>query len=131
MLLHRGCLVIPLPAEIDDRQLERVCEEAVEAVSRKRVRGVIVDASAVRIMDLFAARTICDMAKTASLLGAETALAGIGPGVAASLIDLDFEPYGLSLVRSVEEGLELLASPGGPRMAGQEPGRRVRKGTDV
>ncbi len=112
MLFYRGCLVVSLPAEFDDLQLKRACEEVAEAVSRKRLRGVVVDASAVRVMDLFTARAICDMAETASLLGAETALAGIRPAVAASLIDLDFEPYGLSLVRSVEEGLELLASRG-------------------
>lgn len=81
-------LVVTLRGDLDDEYIDLLRERLPAEVGRRRSRGVIIDLSAVDFMDAHAARVVEETAKALSLLGAETVLCGIGPGLAASLVDL-------------------------------------------
>lgn len=81
-------LVVTIKGELDDEYLDRLRERLLAEAGRRRARGVIIDLSAVGFMDAHAARVVEETAKALSLMGAETVLCGIGPGLAASLVDL-------------------------------------------
>ncbi len=108
MYITRGCLVVPIQVELYDEVVLQIQAAILERVKETGVKGVIIDVSGVDIMDSFIAKTISDTARMASMLGATTVLTGLKPGVAASLIDLDFELTDIQTAISIEEGFGIL-----------------------
>ena len=109
MYVTQGSLVVPLQVELDDELVLQVQEDILERVNRTGVRGIIIDVSGVAIIDSSLGRTISDTARMASLLGARTVVTSLRPGVAASLVDLDFEMKDVLTAVSTEEGFRILA----------------------
>jgi serine/threonine-protein kinase RsbT len=124
MHITYGCLVVPVPVELHDNTLSRVREEVLAKVLETRVKGVIIDLSAVSVIDSFAAGILNDTARSVSLLGAAAVISGIKPGTAVSLVDLDLYFEGITKVSSLEEGFHILRSSaaheGGPGMKHDE-----------
>src|SRR5213596_4286174 len=75
---------------------------------RFRARGVIVDVTALDVMDSFAVRTLRDIAHMARLRGAETVIVGIQPDVAFAMVQLGLTLKGVATVLDLEEGLAFL-----------------------
>jgi rsbT antagonist protein RsbS len=88
----------------------RTREEILAKVQETRVKGVIIDFSAVSVIDSYAAGVFNDTARAVSILGAAAVISGIKPGTAASLVDLDLYFDGITKVSSLEEGLRILRS---------------------
>jgi anti-anti-sigma regulatory factor len=103
-----GCLVVPLPAEVHEGTLAEILEEVLRRVEQERVTAVIVELSAVAVMDRAIFRALRDAVQTLRLLGAATVLAGFQPGVVAALVDLDLDLDDLHTARTVEQALALL-----------------------
>jgi rsbT antagonist protein RsbS len=82
----------------------------MESVRRFRSRGVIVDVTAIDVLDSFACRTLRDIAMMVALLGAETVVVGIQPEVAFSMVQLGSTLEGVVTALDLEEGLEHLSS---------------------
>ncbi|NIM11465.1 MAG: STAS domain-containing protein [Candidatus Aminicenantes bacterium] len=112
MYITYGCLVVSVPVELDDNTLSRIPGEVLEKVRETRVKGVIIDLSAVSVIDSFTAGIIDHTARAVSLLGAAVVISGIKPGTAASLVDLDLYFDGITNVLSLEEGFNILRFPG-------------------
>jgi len=91
MTMVRGCLVVPIQVELYDDTMLKLQDDILEEVKEKMVKGVIIDLSAVNIIDLFLAQKIKEIISMVALMGAETILTGFKPEVAASLVDLDFD----------------------------------------
>jgi len=91
MTMVRGCLVVPIQVELYDATMLKLQDDILEEVKEKMVKGVIIDLSAVNIIDLFLAQKIKEIISMVALMGAETILTGFKPEVAASLVDLDFD----------------------------------------
>jgi rsbT antagonist protein RsbS len=81
-------------------------------VGRHRIRGIVVDVTALDVIDSFIARSLRAVAQTARLRGAETIVVGIQPEVAIAMVQfkLDLEP--LKTAIDLDEGLALLRSRG-------------------
>ena len=77
-------------------------------MGRFRSRGVIVDVTAVDVMDSFAVRTLRDLAHTTRLRGAETVIVGIQPDVAFAMVQLGLTLKGVATALDLEEGLAFL-----------------------
>src|SRR2546425_469557 len=77
-------------------------------VGKFRARGVIVDVTALDVMDSFAVRTLRDIAHMARLRGAETVIVGIQPDVAFAMVQLGLTLKGVATVLDLEEGLAFL-----------------------
>lgn len=107
--LFGDIVIASVQADLSDDVLAEFRHELLETISRSNASGVLIDLSGVEIIDAgdFAAlRATLDMA---SLMGARTVIAGMQPGVVASLIDLGVDSQGLAAVLNLEEGLAQFA----------------------
>ena len=77
----------------------------IEKVIQFRSRGVIVDVTALDVMDSFASRTLRDIAHMIRLRGAETVIVGIQPEVAFAMVQLGLTMEGVATALDLEEGL--------------------------
>jgi rsbT antagonist protein RsbS len=80
----------------------------VERVVVSRSLGVIIDVTAMDIMDSFASRTLREVAQMIRLRGAETVIVGIQPEVAFAMVQLGITLEGVVTALDLEEGLEYL-----------------------
>src|SRR5207302_944876 len=77
-----------LQSSLTDEDLKQLRDTLVLQVSKVRARGVIVDVTALDVIDSFATRTLRDVAYMIRLRGAETVIVGIQPEVAFSMVKL-------------------------------------------
>ena len=77
-------------------------------VGRYRSKGVIVDVTALDVMDSFATRTVRDLAQMVRLRGAKTIIVGIQPEVAFAMVQLGLELGDVGTALDLEEALEWL-----------------------
>ncbi len=104
------CLIVPLRSEIDDDYLSRLTKETLRKTSRTGTKGVLIDVSAVRVLEAFHFSLLTAMAKMVSLLGARAIFVGFQAGVAAALIDLEVNLENISTVVTMADGFKELAS---------------------
>lgn len=101
-------LIASIQSALTDADLSQLRESLVGRVGRFRSRGVIVDVTAVDVMDSFAVRTLRDLAHTTWLRGAETVIVGIQPEVAFAMVQLGLTLKGVATALDLEEGLLFL-----------------------
>ncbi len=108
-ILKQGdVLIASIQAALSDRDLDLFKDELADRVGRFRARGVVIDVTALDVLDSFATRTIRGIAHTARLRGAETIVVGIQPEVAIAMVQLGLSLEGVSTALDLEEGLALL-----------------------
>lgn len=103
-------LIATVQTALNDRDLSDLRDALVDRVGRFRARGVIVDVTALDVMDSFAARTLRDLAHMARLRGAATVIVGIQPEVAFAMVQLGLTLEGIATALDLEEGLSYLDS---------------------
>ena len=112
-ILKQGhVLIASIQAALTDRDLIDLKDELTTKVGQFRSRGVIIDVSALDVMDSFAARTLRSVAEATRLRGACTVIVGIQPDVAFSMVQLGLGLGEISTALDLEEGLEMLAAFG-------------------
>jgi rsbT antagonist protein RsbS len=102
-------LIASIQSALTDADLTQLRERMGERVGRFRSKGVIVDVTALDVLDSFAVRTLRDLAHTTGLRGAETVIVGIQPEVAFAMVQLGLNLNGVGVALDLEEGLEFLA----------------------
>jgi rsbT antagonist protein RsbS len=111
-ILKQGqVLIASIQAALTDHDLVQLKDELADKVGRFRSRGVIIDVTALDVMDSFATRTLRGIAATAQLRGAQTVVVGIQPDVAIAIVQLGLTLQGVATALDLEEGLELLRRP--------------------
>jgi rsbT antagonist protein RsbS len=105
-------LIATVQSALTDDDLKELRNVLVEQVGRLRSRGVIVDVTALDVIDSFATRTLRDVAHMIRLRGAETVIVGIQPEVAFSMVKLGLTLEGVATSLDLEEGLAYLGRPG-------------------
>ena len=113
-----------MQSALTDEDLKQLRDTLVVSVSKVRARGVIVDVTALDVIDSFATRTLRDVAHTIRLRGAETVIVGIQPEVAFSMVKLGLSLEGIATSLDLEEGLAYLDRKGKGRT--EEVGRHHR-----
>jgi rsbT antagonist protein RsbS len=101
-------LIASIQSALRDHEVLELRDELADRVGRLRARGIVVDVTALDVIDSFVARSLRTIALTAKLRGAETVIVGIQPEVAVAMVQfkLNLEPLHTAL--GLEEGLELL-----------------------
>lgn len=89
-------LLLTVPPDPDDETISLLQDQVLKAMEKYEAKGLVLDISAVEILDSFFARTIAETAQMVSLMGGKTAIAGMRPAVAITAIEL-----GLSLGRVI------------------------------
>jgi rsbT antagonist protein RsbS len=110
-ILKQGdVLIASIQAALSDRDLMELRDELAERVGRFRARGVVVDVTALDVLDSFATRTLRGIAFTTKLRGAQTVIVGIQPDVAFAMVQLGLTLDGVETGLDLEDGLQLLRS---------------------
>ena len=110
-LLKQGdVLIASIQSALSDQELAQLQQDCIERVGRFRSRGLIIDVTAMEVLDSFATRTIRSIAYAGKLRGAETVVVGIQPEVAFAMIQLGLTLDGVSTALDLEEGLSHLES---------------------
>ena len=108
ILKQGGYLIATIQAALSDADLIKLQDALVEQVGKYRSKGVIIDVTALDVMDSFATRTLRSIAHMIKLRGAETVICGIQPEVAFAMVQLGLTLEGISTALDLEEGLALL-----------------------
>jgi rsbT antagonist protein RsbS len=98
-------LIASIQSALSDEDLVQLRDALVAQVGRLRSRGVIVDVTALDVMDSFATRTLRDIAHMIRLRGAEMVIVGIQPEVAFALVRLGLKLEGVTTALDLEEGI--------------------------
>lgn len=108
-VLKQGAILIAMiQGALTDADLMELRDDLADKVGRFRSRGVIVDVSALDVMDSFATRMLRNVAYVAKLRGAETVIVGIQPEVAFAMVQLGLTLDGVATALDFEEGMSLL-----------------------
>jgi rsbT antagonist protein RsbS len=101
-------LLVTIQVDLYDRLALNLESDLVQMVSKTGARGVLIDISAVSIVDSFMGRIIGNIASMSKILDAETVVVGMQPAVAITLIELGLPMNGVYTALNVEKGMELL-----------------------
>jgi rsbT antagonist protein RsbS len=94
--------------DMHDQLAVRLLDDLTTMITRIRARGVVIDISALDMVDSFIGRMIADIAATSRILDAETVVVGMQPAVAITLVELGMALPGVRTALDVERGMELL-----------------------
>jgi rsbT antagonist protein RsbS len=120
-ILKQGdVLIASIQAALSDQDLVHLRDELADRIGRFRARGVIIDVTALDVLDSFATRTLRAIVYTAKLRGANTVVVGIQPEVAFAMVQLGLNLEGVATALDLEEGLDRVS-----RLANRS-GHRVR-----
>jgi rsbT antagonist protein RsbS len=101
-------LIASIQAALSDTDVLALQDELLEKAGRLRSRGIIVDITALDVMDSFASRSLRAIAHMANLRGAQTVMVGMQPEVAFAMVQLGLNLEGVRTALDLEEGLALL-----------------------
>src|SRR5262245_51454796 len=108
ILKQSHTLIASIQSALSDRDLLQLRDDLADLVGRHRSRGVIIDVTALDVLDSFATRTLRGIAYTAKLRGASTIVVGIQPEVAFAMVQLGLSLDGILTALDLEEGLEAI-----------------------
>jgi rsbT antagonist protein RsbS len=109
-ILKQGNMLIAcLQAAPTDQDLVQLKDELADKVGAFRSRGIVIDVTALDVMDSFATRTLRGVAHAIKLRGAEMVVVGIQPDVAIAMVQLGLTLEDIPTALDLEEGLQLLA----------------------
>jgi rsbT antagonist protein RsbS len=110
-ILKQGdTLIASVVAALTDEDLIQLRDELAQRIGKVRARGVVIDVTALDVLDSFASRTLRGIAYTAKLRGAETVIVGIQPEVAFAMVQLGLTMEGVSTALDLEQGMALLTA---------------------
>lgn len=103
-------LLVTIQVDLYDRLALDLEADLVKMVSKTGAKGILIDISAVSIVDSFMGRIIGNIGVMSKLLDAETVVVGMQPAVAITLVELGLPLKGVYTALNVERGMDLLKS---------------------
>jgi rsbT antagonist protein RsbS len=105
-------LLVSIQVDMHDRLALQLQDDLTERVADSGARGVLIDISALEMVDSFIGRMLGNIAAMARVLDAETVVVGMRPAVAITLVELGLSLSGVRTALTVERGMALLPGPG-------------------
>ena len=115
------CLVVSIQVAVSDELVISLKEDVTEEIERTGAKGLVIDISGISMMDSYITRTIRDIGLIASLMGVPTAISGMDPAIAMTLVEMDMDLEGVHTALNLESALEYFKenSNNGQRAAGK------------
>jgi rsbT antagonist protein RsbS len=101
-------LLVTIQVDMHDQLALALQDDLTGKISQTGARGVLIDISAVEVVDSFIGRMIANIAAMARILDAQTVLVGMQPAVAITLVELGLTLPGVRTALNVERGMALL-----------------------
>jgi rsbT antagonist protein RsbS len=101
-------LLVSIQVDMHDQLALALQESLAKRVIEDRAVGVVIDISALDVVDSFIGRMIANMAAMAAILNARTVLVGMQPAVAITMVELGLRLKGVLTALNVERGMALL-----------------------
>ncbi len=102
-------LFVTIQIDLQDESVMRLQEDLAEELAATGARGVLIDITAVEIVDSFIGRMLTMIGAISRLFDAETVLVGMRPAVAITLTELGLSLRGVRTALNAEKGLKLLS----------------------
>jgi rsbT antagonist protein RsbS len=115
-------LLVTIQVDMHDRLAMTLQDDLMEQIQRHQAMGVLLDISALDLVDSFIGRMLGNIAAMARILDADTVVTGMRPAVAITLVELGLSLTGVRTALNVERGMELLETARQERETGH--GRR-------
>jgi rsbT antagonist protein RsbS len=101
-------LLVTVQVDMHDRLATTLQEDLAERIVQVHARAVLIDISALEIVDSFIGRMLGSIAAIARVLDAETVVVGMQPAVAITLVELGLALPGVRTALNVEKGIAIL-----------------------
>jgi rsbT antagonist protein RsbS len=101
-------LLVTIQVDMHDRLAMQLQDDLSNKIVSAGTRGVLIDISALDIVDSFIGRMLANIAATSRILDAATVLVGMQPAVAITLVELGMSLQGIRTALDVERGMSLL-----------------------
>jgi rsbT antagonist protein RsbS len=101
-------LLVTIQVDMHDKLALTLQDDLTQRISKERARGVLIDISALEIVDSFIGRMLAGISGVARVLDAKTVVVGMQPAVAITLVELGLSLEGVSTALNVERGMALL-----------------------
>jgi len=101
-------LLVTIQVDMHDQLAMRLQEELTEAISASSTSGVLIDISALDVVDSFIGHMIANISAMARVLDADTVVTGMRPAVAITLVEFGLTLEGVLTALTVDRGMALL-----------------------
>ncbi len=101
-------LFVSIQIDLQDQSVVQLQEDLAEELVASRATGVVIDITAVEIVDSFIGRMLATIGSISRLFDAETVLVGMRPAVAITLVELGLSLEGVRTALNAEQGLRML-----------------------
>ncbi|MFB9076678.1 STAS domain-containing protein [Flavobacterium procerum] len=101
-------LLVTIQVDLYDQLAENLESDLINTINKHSSKGVLIDISAVSIIDSFMGRILGNIAVMAKILDAQTVVVGMQPAVAITLVELGLSLNGVISALNVEKGMDLL-----------------------
>lgn len=103
-------LLVTIQVDMHDRLAMTLQDDLTNRISETHANGVLIDISALEVVDSFIGRILGNIAKMSRVMDAETVVVGMQPAVAITLVELGLSLTGIRTALNVEKGMTLLRS---------------------
>lgn len=102
-------LLVTIQVDMHDQMALALQDDLANKISSSGAKGVMIDISALEIVDSFVGRMLASISGISRILDATTVVVGMQPAVAITLVELGLSLQGVRTALNVERGMELLA----------------------
>ncbi len=107
-----GFLLVTIQVDMHDQLALTLQDDLTDRIVKARARGVLIDISALDIVDSFIGRMLGNIAAMARILDASTVVVGMQPAVAITLVELGMKLTGVRTALNVEKGMDFFEPAG-------------------
>ncbi len=118
-ILQMGrCLLVTIQVDMEDQTALALQDDLAAKIAATGANGVLIDISALEIVDSFVGRMLAGISGIGRILDAQTVVVGMQPAVAITLVELGLSLDGVKTALNVKRGMDMLAADDGGSLVG-------------
>lgn len=114
ILKSGDCLIASPQVALHDKLAIEFKDNLLKIIIASKAKGLVLDLSAIDVVDSFLVRQIGEIASSARIMGTEVVAVGLRPAVAMTLVEMGIPLTGVKVARDLEKGLTMFSKVGKP-----------------